>query len=77
MIKSLFGQRHHLHGSIHTMALFVQGIALILNANLTVKDAKPLVEFADTVYMMFGKTHDIAGKSSDAATIAGSFWFGC
>ena len=46
------------------------GIALILNANLTVKDAKPLVEFADTVYMMFGKTHDIAGKSSDAATIA-------
>ena len=49
------------------------GIALILNANLTVKDAKSLVEFADTVYMMFGKTHDIAGKSSDAVTIAEAF----
>ncbi len=49
------------------------GIALILNANLTVKDTKPLVEFADTVYMFFGNTHDLSGKSSNAALIAETF----
>lgn len=49
------------------------GIALILNANLTLKDAKPLVEFADTVFMMFGKSHDIAGHADDAKTLADAF----
>lgn len=49
------------------------GIALILNANLTLKDAKPLVEFADTKYMMFGKVHDIAGGSDDAKLLAVAF----
>ena len=49
------------------------GIALILNANLTVKDAKPLVDFAETTYMMFGKTHDIAGHAEDAQTLADAF----
>ncbi|MBQ3331046.1 MAG: acyl--CoA ligase, partial [Ruminococcus sp.] len=49
------------------------GIALILNANLTLMDAKPLVEFAETTYMMFGKTHDIAGHADDAQTLAAAF----
>ncbi len=49
------------------------GIALILNANLTIKDAKPLVEFADTKYMMYGKTHDIAGGADDAKLLAVAF----
>ena len=49
------------------------GIALILNANLTLKDAEPLVTFAETTYMMFGKTHDIAGHADDAQTIAEAF----
>ena len=49
------------------------GIALILNANLTLKDAKPLVEFADTKYMLFGKTHDITGKTEDAGKLAELF----
>ena len=49
------------------------GIALILNANLTIKDAKPLVEFADTKYMMYGKTHDIAGGADDAQLLAVAF----
>ena len=49
------------------------GIALILNANLTLKDAKPLVEFADTRFMMFAKSHDIAGTSDDAKTLADAF----
>lgn len=49
------------------------GIALILNANLTLKDAEPLVTFAETTYMMFGKTHDIAGHADDAQTIADAF----
>ena len=46
------------------------GIALILNANLTLKDAGPLVEFADTKYLMFGKTHDIAGHAEDAEKLS-------
>ncbi len=49
------------------------GIALILNANLTIKDAKPLVEFADTKYMMYGKTHDITGGADDAKLLAVAF----
>ena len=49
------------------------GIALILNANLTLKDAEPLIEFADTKYMMFGKIHDVEGHSSDAKTLADAF----
>lgn len=49
------------------------GIALILNANLTLKDAKPLVEFADTSFMMFGKTHDLAGKEEDSKIISDNF----
>lgn len=49
------------------------GIALILNANLTLKDAGPLVEFAETTFMMFGKTHDLSGHADDAQTIADAF----
>lgn len=49
------------------------GIALILNANLSLKDAGPLVEFAETTYMMFGKTHDVSGHADDAQTIADAF----
>ena len=39
------------------------GIAVLLNANLSSKDAKPLVEFADTKYILFGKTHDFEGHT--------------
>ena len=49
------------------------GIALILNANLTLKDAGPLVEFAETTFMMFGKTHDLSGHADDVQTIADAF----
>lgn len=37
------------------------------------KDAKPLVDFADTKYMMFGKTHDISGSADDAKLLAVAF----
>ncbi len=49
------------------------GIALILNANLTLRDAGPLVEFADTKYMLFGKNHDIAGHAEDAEILSDAF----
>ena len=49
------------------------GVAVILNAKLTVKDAKPLVEFADTKYLMFGNTHDISGTQADAKVLADAF----
>ena len=48
------------------------GIALLLNANMTLKDAKPLIKFADTAFMMFGKTHDFEGHNDDAAAISDS-----
>ena len=49
------------------------GVALILNANLTLKDAKPLIEFADTKFMMYGKTHDISGGADDAKLLSVAF----
>ncbi|MBR0254017.1 MAG: acyl--CoA ligase [Synergistaceae bacterium] len=49
------------------------GIVVILNANLMTKDVKPLVEFADTKFMIYGKTHDIEGTSADAEEIAKIF----
>ena len=49
------------------------GVAVILNANLTVKDAKALVEFADSAYLLFGKSHDIEGVQSEAETLANAF----
>ena len=49
------------------------GVAVILNANLTVPDAQPLVEFADSVFLMFGKTHDVEGTQADAAALAKAF----
>ena len=49
------------------------GIAVLLNANLSLKDAGPLVEFADTKHILFGKTHDFEGHSQDIDTISESF----
>ncbi|MBQ7068457.1 MAG: acyl--CoA ligase [Synergistaceae bacterium] len=49
------------------------GTVVILNANLMTKDVKPLVEFADTKFMIYGKTHDIEGTSADAEEIAKIF----
>ena len=49
------------------------GVAVILNANLTVKDAIPLVQFADTKYIWFGATHDIKGSASEAPALAEAF----
>ena len=49
------------------------GIALILNANYTAKDAVPLAEFADTQFMLFGKTHDYDGHSEDIDIIFEKF----
>lgn len=46
------------------------GIAVLLNANLSSKDAKPLVEFADTKYILFGKTHDFEGCAQDIEMIS-------
>ena len=48
------------------------GIALLLNANMALKDAKPLIEFADTRFLMFGKTHDYEGHNTDAVAISES-----
>ncbi len=49
------------------------GIAVLLNANLSIKDAKPLVEFADTKYILFGKTHDFEGRAQDIDIISEVF----
>lgn len=49
------------------------GVAVVLNANLTLKDAAPLVEFADTVFLMYGRTHDCNGEASDAQKLADAF----
>ena len=46
------------------------GIAVILNANLSLADAKALMEFADTRYVLYGKSHDIAGHAEDAGKVA-------
>lgn len=49
------------------------GIAVILNANLSVKDAEPLVKFADTVFVMVGDTHDTKGETADIQILADAF----
>lgn len=49
------------------------GIAVILNTKLTLQEAKPLVEFADSKYVMYGKVHDLAGTSEDAKTLSEIF----
>ncbi len=49
------------------------GIAVLLNTNLSIKDAKPLVEFADTKYILFGKTHDFEGRAQDIDIISEVF----
>lgn len=49
------------------------GVAVILNANLSVKDAKPLVEFADTSYVVYGATHDIKGVMDESSVLADEF----
>ena len=49
------------------------GIALILNANLTLQDAKALVEYADTRFMMYGKTHDVSGSDADKEVLVKTF----
>ncbi len=46
------------------------GIAVLLNANLPLKDVKPLLDFADTKYLLFGKTHDFEGHTRDAGIIS-------
>ena len=46
------------------------GIAVVLNANLSLADAKALMEFADTRYVLYGKSHDIAGHAEDAGKVA-------
>lgn len=49
------------------------GVALLLNANLTVKDAGPLIEFAETKFILFGKTHDTKGESGETGAISEAF----
>ena len=49
------------------------GIAVVLNANLTVKDAAPLVAFADTAFVLFGQTHDTRGLADETAGLAERF----
>ena len=49
------------------------GIALILNANLTVADSKPLIEFADTRFVYFGPTHDVKGEASDISMLSEAY----
>ena len=49
------------------------GVAVVLNANLTLKDAVPLADFADTVMLLYGKTHDTAGTAAEAAGLAEAF----
>ena len=49
------------------------GIAVILNTKLTLQEAKPLIEFADSKYVIYGKVHDLAGTSEDAKTLSEIF----
>ena len=46
------------------------GVAVILNSRLTPADARPLMEFADCVFLCFGATHDYAGTSADAQALS-------
>lgn len=49
------------------------GVAVILNANLSVGDAKPLVEFADTAFLIYGATHDIKGTKKESPILENAF----
>lgn len=49
------------------------GIALLLNSNLTLKDAGPLIDFAETKYVLFGKTHDTKGQAGETGVISEAF----
>ena len=46
------------------------GVAVILNANLTVKDAAPLINYADSAMVLFGATHDLSGSHEEADMLA-------
>ena len=45
-------------------------VAVVLNANLTVKDAVPLITYVDSVAVLFGKSHDLKGAAAEAASLA-------
>ena len=49
------------------------GVAVLLNPSLTVKDAAPLVQFADTALVLFGQTHDTQGAPEEIPSLAESF----
>lgn len=49
------------------------GVAVILNANLSIGDAKPLVEFADTSFLIYGATHDMKGSQKEISILSNAF----
>ena len=49
------------------------GIAVTLNSNYTINDVAPLVEFAESKFVMFGATHDTKGSLDETEKLSTEF----